>query len=98
MKDSPLFTLNWNDVLKGLLMAVITPALFLIQQAIENGQFTFNWKQIGMAAIAGGVAYLAKNFFTPQAPTKEVTQTDDGKVTKTVVNTDTVKVDVSKKN
>lgn len=74
MKQSPLFTLNWNDALKGLLMAVITPALFLIQQALENGQFTFNWKQIGMAAIAGGVAYLTKNFFTPQAPVKEVTK------------------------
>ncbi len=96
MKQSPLFTLNWNDALKGLLMAVITPALFLIQQALENGQFVFNWKQIGMAAIAGGVAYLAKNFFTPAQPVKEVTKTDDGTVTKTVVNTDTVKVDVSK--
>lgn len=97
MKQSPLFSLNLNDVLKGLLMAVITPALFLIQQAITNGQFTFNWKQIGMAAIAGGVAYIAKNFFTPAVPTKEVTKTDDGTVTKTVVNTDTVKVDVENK-
>lgn len=97
MKQSPLFSLNGNDVLKGLLMAVITPALFLIQQAITNGQFTFNWKQIGMAAIAGGVAYIAKNFFTPAEPTKEVTKTDDGTVTKTVVNTDTVKVDVENK-
>lgn len=96
MKQSPLFTLNWSDVLKGLLMAVLTPALFLIQQAIENGQFTFNWKQIGTAALAGGLAYIVKNFFTPMQPTKEVVKTDDGTVTKTTINTDSVKVDVNK--
>jgi hypothetical protein len=98
MKQSPLFSLNWNDAIKGLIMAVGTPALFIIQQAIANGQFVFNWKQIGMAALAGGVAYLVKNFFTPADPTKEVTKTDDGTVTKTVVNTDTVKVEVPNKN
>ena len=94
MKQSPLFTLNWNDALKGLIMAVATPALFLIQQTIANGQFVFNWKQVGMAAVAGGVAYLFKNFFTPADPTKVVTQTASGKVTETQIKTDSIEVKV----
>jgi hypothetical protein len=67
MNQSKLFSLNWNDVLKGLLMAVITPAIFLVQQAIENGGWVFDWKKIAMAGIAGGVAYIIKNFFTKPA-------------------------------
>jgi hypothetical protein len=92
MKQSSLFTLNWNDLVKGLIMAVTTPVVFLIQQTIENGKLVFNWQQIGMAAVAGGLAYLAKNFLTPAQPVKEVTKTDDGTVTKTVVKTDSVDV------
>lgn len=71
MKQSNLFSINWNDVAKGLLMAVITPAIFLIQQAIENGGFVFDWQKIGMASVAGGVAYIIKNFFTPSAATSD---------------------------
>lgn len=71
MVQSKLFSLNWNDVLKGLLMAVITPAIFLIQQAIQNGGFVFDWQKIGMAAVAGGIAYIIKNFFTPPAATSD---------------------------
>lgn len=67
MEQSKFLSLNYGDLLKGLIMAIGTPALLIIQQAIENGQFVFNWKQIGMAAIAGGAAYLLKNFFTPSA-------------------------------
>ncbi len=81
-------------MLKGLLMAVITPVLFLIQQTIETGSFKFNWQTIGMTAVAGGLGYIAKNFLTPAAPTKTVTQTPDGKVTETVIKTDQVDVNV----
>jgi len=71
MEQSKLFSLNYADILKGLLMAVITPVLVIIQQSIANGEMTFNWKAIGMAAIAGGVGYLLKNFFTPGSKTSD---------------------------
>lgn len=92
MKQSPLFSININDVLKGLLMAVGTPAVFLIQQTIQSGSLTFNWKSIGMAAIAGGSAYIVKNFFTPSVPTQTVTTTPAGTVTETAIKTDQVEV------
>jgi hypothetical protein len=61
---SDLFSLNYKDLLKGLIMAVLTPVLVIIQQSVEIGELTFNWKQIVVASIAGAVAYLIKNFFT----------------------------------
>ena len=67
MKTSNFLSLNWLDLSKGLLMAILTPAVVIIQQSIETGILTFNWKSIAMASIAGGFAYLVKNFFT-QSP------------------------------
>lgn len=55
-----------RDLLRGLLMAVLTPVLVIVQQSIEGGELVFNWKAIGIAAVAGGVAYLIKNLFTPK--------------------------------
>lgn len=66
---SDFLKLNLNDILKGLLMAVLTPVVVIIQQSLEAGVFVFDWKSIGLAALSGGVAYLVKNFFTA---TKEV--------------------------
>lgn len=65
MKTSNFLSLNWLDLGKGLLMAVLTPVVVIIQQSLEAGVFTFDFKSIGLAAVGGGVAYLVKNFFTP---------------------------------
>lgn len=67
---SEQYSLAWRDVLKGLLMAALTPAIVIIQQSIEAGSFVFNWQQIGMAAVAGGMAYIVKNFFEPSKTVK----------------------------
>jgi hypothetical protein len=61
---SDFLKLNLNDILKGLLMAVLTPVVVIIQQSLDAGLFVFDWKSIGLAALSGGVAYLVKNFFT----------------------------------
>lgn len=62
---SKQFRVNARDFAKAFLIAILTPVLVLIQNSLDAGQFTFNWKNILMAAIAGGIAYLIKNFFTP---------------------------------
>jgi hypothetical protein len=95
MKQSPLFQLNWNDIIKGLIMAALAPAVVIIEQTLDTGSLTFNWPLIAKTAIAGGVAYIIKNFLTPADPIKEITKTDDGTVTKTVVKTDSVDVNVT---
>lgn len=69
---SKLYSLDKNDLLKGLLMAVVTPCLVIIQSSLDSGTLTLDWKNIGMAAVGGGVAYLLKNFFTAsQVVTKQ---------------------------
>lgn len=64
MKTSAFLSLDFKDLAKGLLMAILTPALLIVQQSLDLGSLTFNWKQIAMASVAGAVAYLVKNFFT----------------------------------
>ena len=58
-------TLSISDIVRGLIMAILTPSILIIQQSLESGILTFNWKQIAMASVAGGFAYLVKNFFEP---------------------------------
>lgn len=58
-------TLAWRDVARGFIMAVLTPMVLIVQQSVEAGILTFNWHSIAMASIAGGLAYLVKNFFEP---------------------------------
>ena len=64
MKNSNFLSLNWRDIANGLLMAILTPVVVVIQQSLESGIFVFDWKSIGLASLSGGVAYLVKNFFT----------------------------------
>ncbi len=68
MNQSDFLKLNWADFGKGLIMAVLTPVVVIIQESLSAGTLTFNWSAIGISAVAGGVAYLIKNLFTaPQA-------------------------------
>lgn len=62
--QSDRFTINWNDFLKGLIIAVIMPVLAIIQNSIANGELTFNWRLISLTAVGGLVAYLIKNFLS----------------------------------
>lgn len=64
MEKSKLFSLNWRDLGRGLIMAILTPAMITIQQSIDSGTLVFKWKVIAMASIGGALAYLIKNFFT----------------------------------
>lgn len=61
---SKIFTINRLDILKALIMAILTPALVIIQSSLDAGKLNFNWKAIGMAAVAGGGSYILKNFFS----------------------------------
>jgi hypothetical protein len=64
MTNSNFLGLNLADILKGLIMAILTPSLVIVQQSLSAGTLTFNWQAIGMAAVAGGVAYLLKNLLS----------------------------------
>ena len=58
-------TLDFRNVVQGLVMAVLVPVVTIIQQSLAAETWTFNWKAIGMAAVAGAVGYLIKKFVEP---------------------------------
>jgi len=65
MKTSSLFSLNFQDLAKGLLVAAGGAVIATIETSLQAGQFSLNWKTIGSVALAAGLSYLTKNFFTP---------------------------------
>lgn len=74
---SKKYSLNWRDLLKGALLAALTVLVGTIGQVGENyldcwvhgTEFVLDKVSIAFsvkAAVGAFVAYLAKNFFTPQ--------------------------------
>jgi len=63
-KNSKLFGLNLADLSRGLLIAVLTPAFVIVQQSLDSGSIALNFKSIGISALAGGMAYILKNFLS----------------------------------
>ena len=61
--SSKRFTLNGNDFIKGLIMAVGGAAVTLLLDSLNAGSFDFDWKKIVAGALTAGLTYLAKNFF-----------------------------------
>lgn len=59
---SGMFTLDWNDWGKGLVMAALGAALMVLQQ--EWTAHTIVWATVFDAAGLAGVSYLVKNFFS----------------------------------
>lgn len=59
------YTLNYRDVLRGLLVSVISAVLTALLPIVSEGSFDFNWKEIAAVAVTTGISYLLKNYFTP---------------------------------
>jgi hypothetical protein len=65
MKTSPLFSLDLKDLAKGFIVAIGGAVITATQASIQAGSFALNWKTTGSVALAAGLSYLGKNFFTP---------------------------------
>lgn len=61
-----LWTIKLSDWQRGLIVAILTTPLTIIYQSVTATPVTlvFDWKSIIGAAIAGGLAYVLKNFGT----------------------------------
>jgi hypothetical protein len=70
---SKKFTINLRDASKGLLVAVLSPVFTIALNSLNAGSLTFDWKAIGTTALAAGLGYLMKNYFTPSATVTTVT-------------------------
>jgi hypothetical protein len=65
MKTSNLYSVDWNDLIKGLIVAMGSAVITAIQTSLQAGSLDFNWKLMGTVALSAGIAYISKNFFTP---------------------------------
>jgi len=65
-KFTELWTIKMSDWQRGLIIAILTTPLTIIYDTVTATPMvlTFDWKRILGAAIAGGLAYLLKNFGT----------------------------------
>lgn len=62
---SKQFTLNTRDILRGLLVAVLSPVFTILLTSLDKGELTFNWKVIGAVALSAALSYVLKNFLSP---------------------------------
>jgi hypothetical protein len=61
---SKFFSLNSNDFIKGLVVAVLSAVITLLYSTIQTGTLTIDWKQIGIVALTSALAYITKNLVT----------------------------------
>lgn len=69
-------SLNWRDLLKGGIVAAISPAFTILIQSLQAGDFQVNWKSILNVAIIAFLTYLSKNLFGPASVTTTYSTND----------------------
>jgi hypothetical protein len=65
--NSTMFTLNWKDIGKGLITAILAAVLAYVLQLLNAPGFSFhmiNWADIARIGFAAGVGYIIKNFLS----------------------------------
>jgi len=61
-KKSKLGAINFQDIVKGLLIAVSSAVLMALQQMLTKEPPSIDFKEIGVVALIAAVAYLGKQF------------------------------------
>jgi hypothetical protein len=63
---SKFFELNLRDLVKGMIVAALTVVVTALGTSLQNQSLPTveQWQQIGMMALAAGLSYFLKNFFT----------------------------------
>jgi hypothetical protein len=99
---SKLYQLNIADFLHGLIIAVGSAVFTTIETSLQSGSLKINPTLIASVALASGISYLGKRFFTSaqvvtpiNGDTTVISLSDTGvvrsdEVTKTTQSTDTV--------
>lgn len=65
-QTNKLHSLNYRDLLRGLLIAALTAVITSIYEGISQGGFdNIEWKETLAIGVTAGLSYLIKNFFTP---------------------------------
>jgi len=63
--ESKQWSLQLRDILRGGILAAITPVFTIILQSLQAQELTVNWKSILNVAIIAFCGYVLKNFGEP---------------------------------
>lgn len=67
------YKLSWKDFFKGLLLAVLTPVVFALEQSLDAGDVVINWHHIWKIALGSFLVYICKNYMTDDVKAAEKT-------------------------
>lgn len=62
---SKLFRLQWEDLVKGLIVSVVGAFLTSVIELLKVG-FLFDWRTVALAGVISGLSYLVKNLGTDE--------------------------------
>lgn len=61
---SGLFRLNLQDLLKGLVVTVLSVVLGTVLESLKTGNI--NWQNVGIIALSAGLGYVIKQLATDE--------------------------------
>ncbi len=61
---SKFLQLNLHDLLRGAVIAAISPVFTILINSVANKTVTIDWSNIAKVAMIAGLTYLSKNFFS----------------------------------
>ena len=67
MKNSNFLKLHLNDLVKGLIVTILTALVTGLYMGINEGTFNFTWlffKPIVLSSVSAGLAYILKNWLS----------------------------------
>ena len=63
-RKSKFLTLEVKDGIRALFVAVGTSVLTAVMDVLNTNSINFDWKKIGIVALASAGAYILKNWLT----------------------------------
>jgi len=64
MKNTKLFELGWEDLIKGAIVAVLSSVLTVVITQLQNGMV--DWNQVGTIALVATLSYILKQLGTDE--------------------------------
>ncbi len=64
MKNTKLFNLGWEDLIKGAIVAVLSSVLTVVITQLQNG--SIDWNQVGTIALVATLSYILKQLGTDE--------------------------------
>lgn len=61
---SNLFNLNFKDLKKSLVVAVLAPSFGYLLEVLNANSLDFDLKKMATISLTAGLSYLLKNFIT----------------------------------